>query len=521
MRYPFGDKISVGDVLPPAADYRAGDWFYVVGDTYYWHDGTQWNPLVQPPPIQYYEVYGDVRADTPVAPIVLVGGRLAVGDGGAGFFSKDNSFPLGDNDGTVLVDASGNKWVRVFGDTVSAKWFITKGTTVLAGSAQANQLYDLVETYHGHRRIEWSDIDLQLGGTVDNANVFVMSTITAPAGANIACTSTRKARFELCTFDPAGPLYGSYGFDNFEFSGCTFNAPNTNSNTANFISIARGNVYNSRFEGPDNLTRTGTANYGFWAVVATQGTRITNCYINNLAMQLRTGSIAASIRNRIYTRDSVAGAWTENLSVDAGSILESSIFEWDIQAFNRIGIGVVGGRVQNSTFLLDVLHAGSGSNPVPLNTVTYGFVNNNSIIYRRTDTGITANIIGLYVNAYNPSVQRSVLSNYIYVENADGTADGVMVIAGNTVTMYPARMLIAQNVIENGGAVANGRGIALVYSVSSIHMEGNNIINFNEGISKNSGQTIPDITGNSNRFVNCITNIAHADYVNTTVDGSW
>lgn len=522
MNVHLTEKVHIGDTLPPDADGHAGEWFFdTTSGTYYWHDGTQWNPIIQPPPIQYYETYDDVRADTPIAPIVLVGGNNAVGDGGAGFFSKDNSFPLGDNDGTVLVDASGNKWVRVFGDTVSAKWFIPKGTTVVAGGVQANNLYDLVETYHGHRRIEWSDIDLEFGGTVNNANVFVRSRFRVPPGATMTCSSTSKARMESCTLDTtANP--GSLMLSNFEVVGSTFLAPNTNDSNTRAFNLITCNVYNSRFDGPDNLTTHASSNNGYWIAYFRGGSRATNCYFNNITIRVYESSILSSSRQRVYVRQDNAGAWEETLSVNTGGIVESSVFDWDIKSWNRTGISVYGGRVQNSTFNINAQHAGAGGSPLPLNTVFTGFINNNSIVYKRTDTtGPATSFSGIFVNGYNPSNQRSVIGNYIYIENSNGNANGIHVIAGNTASPYLVRMLIASNTIENGGATPNGSGIILQYSVGSVHMQANNIVNFDVGIGKNSTITLPDITGHSNRFVNCNTNIVHPDYVNATDDRSW
>lgn len=96
--------------------------------------------------------YATVRALNGFRPdYIYVKGVQASGDGGEGIFRLDSSdTTTADNGGTVLVDASGRRWKRVYDSNINVRWFGAKGNGVtddltaiqLATSAVANITLD-------------------------------------------------------------------------------------------------------------------------------------------------------------------------------------------------------------------------------------------------------------------------------------------------------------------------------------------------------------------------------------------
>ena len=519
--WQFTEKTRIGTTLPPASDGAPGEWFFNLSNqNYYWHDGTQWNPLITPPPIQYYETYDDVRADTPLAPVIIVGGNNAVGDGGEGFFAKDNTFPLGDNDGTVLEDASGNKWVRIFGDTASAKWFIPKGSTVQIGSATANNLYNLIEQYHGHRRIEWSDITLTTGGVVTEPNVVVRSKVLVTASSGSTnCTSSQPAIFESCTFEPDTPA--THLFINFWFSDPVFHLGNTNDSTTRIYRFINSNVYGAKFVGADNATPTGTANYGWWVASFENSSRANNCEFKNVALRATNNSIIGNSTHILERSDASPGGWTTYIQATGGSIINSVVARWNTQGWNINGLDVADSSIVDSVVLSEVKYPGTGGYPFPIQTIRTGIVRGNYVHVKRLDTGPSAAFSGLYFNFNFASDGRTATNNHVIVENTNGAAYGVVIGASNTATPIRGRLLLANNVFENRGPQAGTSGVRIDYSASSVQIVNNQFIGFENGITKNGTFAQVDITGFGNRFVNVVNNIPHPDYVNTTDDRTW
>lgn len=68
--------------------------------------------------------YADIRAYTGPADRINCYGRSSIFDNASGYFFADSSdTTTPDNDGTVLVDASGRRWKRSYTGPVDARWF--------------------------------------------------------------------------------------------------------------------------------------------------------------------------------------------------------------------------------------------------------------------------------------------------------------------------------------------------------------------------------------------------------------
>ncbi|HCR3763788.1 TPA: hypothetical protein ON711_000901 [Citrobacter freundii] len=75
--------------------------------------------------------YADIRSYIGGGNKIQCYGRTAISDGGSGVFVRDDADTnTADNGGTVLVDAAGRRWKRVFSDDVQLLWFCEKGNGV-------------------------------------------------------------------------------------------------------------------------------------------------------------------------------------------------------------------------------------------------------------------------------------------------------------------------------------------------------------------------------------------------------
>src|SRR5215472_7342633 len=77
------------------------------------------------------DLRGFIGSDTGTKsnPVIVMGGYATVGDGGGGVFYWDNSSSTGDNGGTIIVpiESTTGRWVRLYTEGVSVRWFGAKG----------------------------------------------------------------------------------------------------------------------------------------------------------------------------------------------------------------------------------------------------------------------------------------------------------------------------------------------------------------------------------------------------------
>jgi hypothetical protein len=90
------------------------------------------------------DTYADVRALTASYPFetIIVGGASVVGVGGGPFYLDPADVVSADNGGTILVDAGGRRWKRIYSGAVQAGWF-----SILGDGSDESAKIELLEAY--------------------------------------------------------------------------------------------------------------------------------------------------------------------------------------------------------------------------------------------------------------------------------------------------------------------------------------------------------------------------------------
>lgn len=141
--------------------------------------------------------YSDIRSYSGSRHKIQCYGRSAIGDGGDGVFVRDDAdATTADNGGTVLIDAAGRRWKRVFNGEVLLLWFCERGdgvsdyTTPLRAASQLavdNDLDLVIEAG------VYNFTDIQIRSTtprqaitrwIANGDVKLISTKATPDGSN-------------------------------------------------------------------------------------------------------------------------------------------------------------------------------------------------------------------------------------------------------------------------------------------------------------------------------------------------
>ena len=485
------------EALPPASEYSEGDlMFDLPNEDVYVRQGGQWVLIDAPPAIKYYPTFADLRAATSVlSPMVLIGGRDVVGDGGAGFFVQDASITLPDNNGTVIYDADGNPWERVFDGPASGKWFYD-GTV---SPAQFVSLYDTIEQYHGHRIIEWSQLD------INSASTITFSKDTTALNANfISATATFEADGAQVTFRDS--VFSSpSGIFNFQ----TVNNGVISLETSKLENLAA--LYSGVFS--RSCTFTGP--------VELRGGVLVDAISTNVA-RLHDGVVRGgryTLENQALGHMSAVNVYGPVTMTGAVVIAERDDFltNYTVTAMNITASG--GNAVINGNYI-------KADNPNPANNpVVFGVMTQNAEInlannYIEADTAHpTRYTAGVYALVHVDLRRGNVANNSInVVSKYSGTGSRIgVLIAGNPGKL--ANMMVAHNNIL--GNVGDGRtysGISVSLPVSQVRMIGNLVSSCTNGISVHAGAT--NVTGAMNTFIAC-TNGVVGPYTLSTNDISW
>ena len=158
--------------------------------TFFAWTGTEWQ---EHNTSAYVNNYDALRAlATTPGPVIQVLGHTQPGDGGEGTFWLDSAdLSSADNQGTVLVDASGNRWKRLFVGRASVKWFGAIGdgaandtAKVLAAATAQKELFFPPGVYN--------IADLVLPNGLNWSGVGEQS-VLADAGSTVAMISDTSA----------------------------------------------------------------------------------------------------------------------------------------------------------------------------------------------------------------------------------------------------------------------------------------------------------------------------------------
>lgn len=500
MSHLFGDKITLGNVLPPPGDYRAGAFFFDYSTaTYYWHNGADWVAVGGDPTVSNFDTYADLRAaHTPGSPIILVGGRASAGDGGQGFFIQDPS-GRSDNDGTILVDADGQSWQRVFTGDVLAVWFFGNGVTV--GASDVTNLYDRVLADHGLYTIDWYGTTL-VTNSPSTVNVdFSRPTIVKRLR---AMPATGQLAFRAVAPTTADPTYVEIMDSEFRLgSGVRF--ATTSDDAVMYVHDAifdRGRLF-------------------------LRGRAI---FADSVGLNARVDATDESVvRNIAVRNDRYSGPH----AFSGNALVTNSRFTYIFPP--TAGVANIGdaARVIGNTFWADVNGVASGT--VSLSNVDGAlFINNRVYLRRHTypypfslNNARSAVIAGNYVESHTLGGQDStqwtygvdadsiIIANNVWLVRGAHGNYGVRIRGG-----HKANTLVTGNMFMNLGSVG-GHGIERRDGTGNLKFVGNVFYNWGYAIRRIGGTPINGVfEGNSNAFSSCGP-INDPDYVNTSSDTTW
>lgn len=498
MSYAFGDKIGIGQLPSPAMYGRGHLWYNDADMKFYYHDGTTWQILGVDPTVSNFDTYDDLRnANTPGSPIILVGGRNSAGDGGQGFFIKDPA-NRADNDGTILVDADGQSWQRVFTGDVMGVWFFGENATVTR--QQVIDLYDTVYTDHGIASIDWITITLSFAApntvnlNMDRDHIFKHLTVNVTSGA--------------LQFSANAPSSGNTV--NAEFVDCNFtgqvNFTSTDSRASMYVHDSLFYGARLRLYGDAVVADSVLFNSGLW-------TYDNSVFRNNVARN--TGITASSqihdnsfvFGNQFYTYLPPYGSAAD--VHDAARVVNNTFYTY-----------IDGQNASGTVTLVGADGAVFANNRVYLRRHTYPYVFSLNSPYK-------AVIVGNYFESHTAGGQDA--TQWTYGVDADS-----VVISGNAFVVrgahgnygvrirggHKANTLVANNMFMNFGSVG-GQGVERRDGTGNLKFVGNVFYNWSYAIRRIGGAAINGVfEGNSNAFSHCGA-INDPDYTNTTADTVW
>lgn len=499
MSYAFGDKLGIGQ-LPPPHLYGAGHlWFNEADIKFYYHTGIDWEILGVDPTVSNFDVYDDLRnAHTPGSPIILVGGRSAAGDGGQGFFIRDPS-NRADNDGTILVDADGQSWQRVFTGDVLAVWFFGNGATI--NRSQFMGLYDTVYNDHGLYTVDWVSVILQ-----DSASTNVTLSFDRT---HIIKNLTVQFNPGALTFSADAPATAGEHVQ-VEFVGCTFGGQvhftTTSGAASNYV---HDSVFNHCV-----VWIEGDAVVADSIGINTRFNTYDNAVLRNSVARTYQGATVHQFRGNSF----VFGNQFYNIEPTWGATAEISDAT----------------RVVNNTFWTHV-PSGVANGGVNIGSVDGAIVANNRVYLRRftypypmsINNPHKVTVFGNYVESHTDGGQDStqwrfsvdadsvlVSGNAFVVRGGSGNY-GVRIRGG-----AKANAIAANNMFMNFGS-HGGNGIERRDGTGNLKFVANTFYNWGYAIRKIGTDAINGVfEGNSNAFSNCGP-INDPDYTNTTADTVW
>ncbi len=487
----YTPKIYYGDSLPPPLPlYTAGDLFVErANNQLYMHDGTDWVIVGTDPTVSNFDTYDDLRnASTPDSPIILIGGRQTAGDGGQGFFIRD---PLNraDNDGTVLVDADGQSWQRVFIGDVFAVWFYGKTSVQFDGSTM-NDFIQMIRDYHGRVSVDWTEVSWTVSGSyeweVNGSLTFKNLTVDIPSIYN-----------ELSWAGGDGEQIFLTGFSG------------TGSGTHHFGASGDGSIMivNSHIQ-------RAYISDGASVDVSILGTRSTVT-----GRGVVRSSVFLGYDHSIGGNAMVSGCYFYNYRPPSGGTV--TISDNAFVVGNRFYTYLPDGPASGTVFITGSSNVVFVANHVELYRYTYPypftmtnprrvFVSGNTFI---SNTGGGQDSMQL---TFTADAEATSVVNNLFVNLGGSGNYGVRIRGG-----AKANMVLANNSFFNFGGTG-GSGIERRDGVGNIKAIGNIFYNWARGIYKYDSTAINGVfEGNSNAFSNCGTGVADADYVNSTADTVW
>ena len=503
MSFAYYEKIHYGDALPPPADYDQGDLFIDLNDALvYIHDGTDWVVVGTDPTVTNFDTYDDLRASpTPGSPIILIGGRSVPGDGGQGFFVRD---PLNraDNDGTVLVDADGQSWQRIFTGDVLAVWFFGNGASI--SLSDFDHLYGVVRTYHNTNTIDWIGVELNIPSTSSLAmpGYWVVKRLTARIAYGVNA--------EFYAQHDIGPTYVE--FDSCQFYGESVASGSFTFRTDDDTALI---VHDSYFNVINSIILRGKAvvadSYGRTVGFVTYD----NSVLRNSVVENIDGGAVHRLRGNSFVFGNVFFAYN--------SISTVNVYESARVVNNSIISFVLSGPWSGTTSIIGADGAIFANNYVYLQRQTYPYVLTLSNVRKAT-------IVGNYVESHTLGGQDStqwtfssdgeaiVIANNVWAVRGGSGNYGVRIRGTNGAK---ANAIVANNLFMNFGSRA-GSGVQRRNGIGNLRFVGNVFYNWYYGMHKyDSATTAGSVEGNSNAFSNVVTGINDPDYVNGTADTNW
>jgi len=492
MPFHYTEKIYYGNSLPLPGEYKQGDLFIDLNDALvYLHDGTDWIVVGTDPTVSNFDTYDDLRASpTPSSPIILIGGRDTPGDGGQGFFIRD---PLNraDNDGTVLVDADGQSWQRVFIGAVFAKWFYGN-TPFNFTPAEMDNLIDVVYNYHGHGHIDWTGVDVQVNAsyeyTIPRSVKFENIHITIGLTHTISFIAEDGTRSEFIGLSTTG----GYGFGIAANGNGTLQVRNSVFDTKTLVTTG-GIVDQSIFLKANNT-------------VSGRGV-LRNSIIMGINTTLRDNAMA--IGNYFYVYEPMYGS---TATITGNAFVVGNRFYTRVTNPGSGASGTVSINYADRVVFV--------ANYVELERSTYPYpftLNNPDTVFVSGNTFVSVTHGGqdsMQLTFSTDAGAVSIVNNLFMTVNGRGNY-GVRIRGGGK-----ANMILANNGFFNFGTRA-GDGVQRRNGTGNIKIVGNIFYNWARGIYKyDSATTNGVIEGHSNVFSSS-GGVSDPDYTNTTADTVW
>lgn len=500
MKMQFTEKTHIGNTLPPNTDGHAGELFFNLSDgVYYYHNGVEWLPVGGDPTVSHFDTYDDLRSSpTPSSPIILIAGRSVAGDGGQGFFVRDPA-NRADNDGTVLVDADGHSWQRVFTGDVLAIWFFGNGASVNA--TQFTNLYSTVETYHSERSIDWIGVEFSdTNATISMPKRTTVKRLTMNANGISNVITVHAAS------DPNGTT--------FEFIGCTFRgggAFNLSTDDDASLIVHDSFIERVRIQLHDNAIVADSLGYNAYASTYNNSV-LRNSYFMfvNAPSGLRFSDNSFVFGNTFYVYQPPYGG-TANVNSGA-RVLNNSFVTVAIgtSASGTVSVGEADGAIfaNNRVYLHRHTYPYPFAMSSPKKVLVFG-----NYVEAHTNGGQDATEW-----RFNADAEAVVVANNVWATRGGSGNYGVRIRGANGAK---ANAVVASNMFMNFGSRA-GAGVQRRNGVGNVKFIGNVFYNWYYGMRKyDSATTVGVVEGNSNAFSNCVVGVSDPDYVNAASDTAW